>query len=98
MNSTITMEGGQRTAINKDFIPNLTLLLDLENTLLDTNVDKFISAYFKALSEFMTPVVDPDIFLSSLANATKSMIENNDPSKTLKQVFDKDFSNNSILR
>ncbi|MDK1080142.1 MAG: DinB family protein [Anaerolineae bacterium] len=94
MNSTITMEGGQRTAINKDFIPNLTLLLDLENTLLDTNVDKFISAYFKALSEFMTPVVDPDIFLSSLANATKSMIENNDPSKTLKQVFDKDFYQN----
>jgi hypothetical protein len=32
---------------------NLTLLLDLDDTLLDTNLDTFIPAYFQAFSDFL---------------------------------------------
>ena len=70
---------------------NLTLLLDLDNTLLDSNMDTFIPAYFQALSDFLKDQVEPELMLSALISGTRKMVASNDPSLTLQQVFDAEF-------
>jgi FMN phosphatase YigB (HAD superfamily) len=66
----------------------LTLLLDLDDTLLDTNMDSFIPAYFKKLSEALAGYVDPDLMLPALMGGTKLMFANEDPTRKLCEVFD----------
>jgi FMN phosphatase YigB (HAD superfamily) len=70
---------------------NYTLLFDLDDTLLDTNIESFIPAYFQAFSEYMTPYVKPEVMLPALLSATQLMMESEDPSRTLEEVFDDDF-------
>jgi FMN phosphatase YigB (HAD superfamily) len=70
---------------------NLTLLLDLDDTLLDTNLDTFIPAYFQAFSDFLKEQVEPEAMLSALMSGTRKMMESSDPSRTLQQVFDAEF-------
>jgi len=70
---------------------NLTLLLDLDDTLLDTNIDAFVPVYFQALSNFLKDQVDPKLMLSALMSGTRKMMANDDPSCTLRQVFDEVF-------
>ena len=70
---------------------NLTLLLDLDNTLLDSNMDDFVPVYFQAFSNFLKDWVSPDQMLPALIAGTRKMMVNNDPSKTLRQVFDAEF-------
>jgi HAD superfamily hydrolase (TIGR01549 family) len=69
----------------------ITMLFDLDDTLLDSNMDVFIPAYFQALSGFLADKVDPNIMLPALMSGTRMMIANNDPAKTLRQVFDAEF-------
>lgn len=69
----------------------LTLLFDLDDTLLDTNIESFIPAYFQALSKHLTPHVPADLMLPSLLAATKLMMDSADLSRTLQCVFEKDF-------
>jgi FMN phosphatase YigB (HAD superfamily) len=66
----------------------LTLLLDLDDTLLDTNMDSFIPAYFKALAGALASRVDPNLLLPALTDGTKLMFVNEDPTKRLCEVFD----------
>lgn len=70
---------------------NLTLLLDLDDTLLDSNMNDFIPAYFQALSGFLSAQVPPEAMLPALLSGTRQMMANNDPSRTLQQVFDAEF-------
>ena len=91
MNLIANAPGGERPAIDKDANMTLTLLLDLDDTLLDTNTDAFIQAYFQALSGFLAEQVKPDLMLSALMAGTRKMMTNNDPSLTLRQVFDTEF-------
>lgn len=70
---------------------SLTLLFDLDDTLLDTNIEAFIPAYFQALSEHMASHVAPGVMLPALLSATKLMMDSEDPSRTLQCVFEKDF-------
>ena len=70
---------------------NLTLLLDLDDTLLDTNLDTFIPVYIEAFSAFLKNDVDPELTLSALLSGTRKMMANSDPSRTLQQVFDAEF-------
>lgn len=70
---------------------NLTLLLDLDDTLLDTNMDAFIPNYFQALSTFLEDQVEPELMLSALMSGTRKMMANENPALTLQQVFDKEF-------
>ena len=67
---------------------SLTLLFDLDDTLLDTNIEAFVPAYFQMLSEHLTPYVSPNLMLPALVAATKRMMDNDDPSRTLEAVFD----------
>jgi len=69
----------------------LTLLLDLDDTLLNTHIESFIPAYFQALAKELTPYVAPDIMLRALMSGTKRMMESDDFSQTLEQVFNAEF-------
>lgn len=68
-----------------------TLLFDLDDTLLDTNIESFIPEYFKALSEHLSPYLSSNRFLPAMVSGINSMMETNDPSRTLENVFDDDF-------
>lgn len=70
---------------------NLTLLLDLDDTLLDTRMDAFIPAYFQALSAYLADRVEPEIMLKHLMAGTRCMLANQDPTRTLRQAFDSAF-------
>ena len=69
----------------------LTLLLDLDDTLLDTNVSVFAPAYFQALVQHLGSRVTPEIMLPALVRGTGLMNESEDPTHTLKEVFDASF-------
>jgi FMN phosphatase YigB (HAD superfamily) len=70
---------------------NLTLLLDLDDTLLGNNMNDFIPAYIQGLSGFIASKHPPERFVSILMAATQSMLKNNDPTLTLKKTFDQNF-------
>jgi len=69
----------------------LTLLLDLDDTLLNTNLDAFIPGYFQALSKDLAPRVAPEKMLRALISGTRKMSENDDFSRTLEEVFSAEF-------
>lgn len=68
-----------------------TLLFDLDDTLLDTNIESFIPAYFQALSKQLEPYVSSGVMLPALISGMNLMMENENPSRSLKDVFDEDF-------
>lgn len=69
----------------------ITLLLDLDDTLLDTNIQEFAPAYFSSLSAALADRVSPDVMLPALMGGTRAMMANTDPSLTLRQVFNDYF-------
>lgn len=68
-----------------------TLLLDLDDTLLDSNMDDFIPAYFQALSNSLKDVVSSETMIPALLGGTKRMMEKKDPRRFLFEVFDEYF-------
>ena len=68
-----------------------TLLLDLDDTLLETNTTTFFPAYLQALSGALSHLVPPETMLPALMSGTKRMMENLDPALTLREVFDAYF-------
>lgn len=70
---------------------SLTLLIDLDNTLLTNSVETFVPAYMKALSDYMAPFINPDRFFGALLAATRKMLQNRDPECYLKDAFDANF-------
>lgn len=69
----------------------LTLLLDLDDTLLQNDMGTFIPAYLQALSKCLAEKVSPDHFVKQLMRATQIMVANDRPDRTLKEVFDQTF-------
>jgi FMN phosphatase YigB (HAD superfamily) len=69
----------------------LTLLLDLDDTLIDTNLDTFVPAYFQALGQHMSGRIAPEVMLRALISGTNLMNESEDPTRTLEEVFDSRF-------
>lgn len=70
---------------------SLTLLLDLDDTLLDTNLEAFVPAYFQALSQHLAGHVPPNAMLRTLINGIHLMNENENPMHTLQEVFEAYF-------
>jgi FMN phosphatase YigB (HAD superfamily) len=68
-----------------------TLLFDLDDTLLSSNMDTFLPAYFKALAKFLSHRFEGGVLIQRLLYATQKMIGNNRPDRTLEQVFDAHF-------
>lgn len=69
----------------------ITLLFDLDDTLLDTNLDAFVPAYFQKLAGHLSSRFPPETLLKYLMLGTRAMMTNEDPTQTLSQVFDKNF-------
>ena len=69
----------------------LTLLIDLDDTLLGNSMDVFIPAYLNALGNHLSDVIQPEILVTSMLCATRAMFSNRKLDQTLKQVFDSDF-------
>ena len=67
------------------------ILLDLDDTLLENDIGKFLPAYLKALGKFMAPRIDPARLQDALMAGTQAMMNNIDPEITLQQVFDSVF-------
>jgi len=68
-----------------------TLLIDLDDTLLDNNIDTFLPAYLQALSIELAPLAEPKRLIDALIAATGKMIKNTQPDCTLKEVFEEAF-------
>jgi len=69
----------------------LMLLLDLDDTLLETNMGAFVPAYFQALSKHLAEYVQPEKMLPALMKGTELMLASEDPSQTLQEVFETYF-------
>ena len=69
----------------------LTLLLDLDDTLLDSNMDEFIPVYFQALGKAMGDFVSPEKMLKHLMIGTNEMIAHDSPDETLELLFNRNF-------
>ncbi len=67
------------------------VLFDLDDTLLGNEMNRFISAYLQALAQRMAQVSDPIVMVRTLMAATRQMVDNPKPDKTLQQVFDEAF-------
>lgn len=68
-----------------------TLLFDLDDTLLDTNLDAFLSEYFRKLALHMSGKIPPGLFTKALLASTQIMYTSKQPDKTLERVFDDNF-------
>ena len=69
----------------------LTLLLDLDYTLLDTKLDSFIPVYFQALSQHLAGRVSGEKMIHALIASMDVMNKNEDPRRTLQEVLDSEF-------
>ncbi len=68
----------------------LTILFDLDDTLLGNNINQFLPNYFKALCETISDA-PLQKFINTLMAATGKMITNEDPSRPLEAIFDENF-------
>lgn len=69
----------------------LTLLLDLDDTLLDFKMDDFVPDYFQALGNALGKHVPAEKMLKYLMQGTQSMMLADSPEDTLSETFGRDF-------
>jgi FMN phosphatase YigB (HAD superfamily) len=70
---------------------SITLLFDLDDTLLDTNLAAFVPAYFQALAKHLESSVPAEVMLRALVQGLSSMSESENPTQTMQAVFEADF-------
>lgn len=70
---------------------SLTLLLDLDDTLLQNDIDVFLPHYLKALSVHLSDRFDGDELVYKLLAATRQMVHNTNPRYTAEEAFDQVF-------
>lgn len=68
-----------------------TLLLDLDDTLLDSNLEAFLPAYFQKLAAHLAQRVPPSQLLRALSEATRRMYVSRSLNQTLEQIFSAHF-------
>ena len=69
----------------------ITLLLDLDDTLLSHSHNAFIPAYLAALGQHLSPYVDPDKMVPTLLAATRQMMVGGTMERTLEETFSAAF-------
>jgi len=69
----------------------LTLLLDLDDTLLGNSMESFVPAYLQALARCLSPYTEPTQMVQTLLAATRQMVKNTLPGHTLEKTFDAAF-------
>lgn len=70
---------------------SLTLLVDLDDTLLLNSMEQFLPAYLNAISSHLAPALNPKDVLQGLMAGTREMVKNERPDRTLKEAFDSVF-------
>lgn len=70
--------------------PKSLILLDLDNTLLKNDMDRFVPVYLKKLASSLLDWPQETIIQNVLAG-TRKMVENSLPSQTLEDIFDQYF-------
>lgn len=68
-----------------------TVLFDLDGTLLDLDMDKFLPIYFNALTPRFNHLIKPEEIISQLLASTEVMIMNKDPKLTNQDAFMQEF-------
>ncbi len=69
----------------------LTLLLDLDDTLIVNPINAFLEAYLKAFAKHLNGKIDPNRFVQQLLASTEVMIRNDSAAQTLEGAFDASF-------
>ena len=69
----------------------VTILFDLDDTLLSTNMNHFLPGYFGLLGKALNHLGSPEKITQQIQFAVRKMNANTDPQKTLKEVFDIHF-------
>jgi len=69
----------------------LTVLFDLDDTLLLTNMDRFMPAYFEILGQALSHLGSQEKITEQIHHAVEKMVSNQNPELTLKEVFDSHF-------
>lgn len=67
------------------------ILLDLDNTLLQNDMETFVPAYLSALAGFVAAHFPPETFIRHLLRATDAVVAHTDTTRTNMQVFDEAF-------
>ncbi len=65
----------------------LTLLIDLDDTLLDNPMESFLPAYTQALGKHLADLLPPGEMIAALMEGTRQMFANQRPDRTLETVF-----------
>lgn len=63
------------------------VLFDLDDTLLENNMDRFLAHYLPMLAEYMGDLVDPDLFVRELLASTQIMLAHQDTSVSNEEAF-----------
>jgi FMN phosphatase YigB (HAD superfamily) len=69
----------------------LTILLDLDDTLISNDIDAFLKSYFTTLGEAFSPYVQPPIMMAAMQKAVAAMLKKQFPGGTLEETFDRIF-------
>lgn len=69
----------------------ITLLVDLDDTLLSNDMGVFIPAYLRALGKHMAEYAEPETLIAQLLASTQQMLQNDRLDRTLKGTFDASF-------
>lgn len=69
----------------------LTVLFDLDDTLLNTNTGEFLPAYFNGLGQALADLGSQETIIKQIRFAVGKMVENQDPSRFLREVFAENF-------
>jgi len=70
---------------------SLTLLFDLDDTLLANDIEGFLPRYLEAFSQVIAGTIEPGRFVKALLAGTKRMLENQQADCTLQDVFEETF-------
>lgn len=63
------------------------VLFDLDGTLVDVDMNRFVPVYLRCLTGYMSAHVDPGLAVKSLHNAVAAMFANRDSSRTLESLL-----------
>lgn len=67
------------------------ILFDLDGTLLGNQMDAFLPAYFKAITDYMAHMIPPDRLIAEVMAGTRAMNANDGTGPTNKETFERIF-------
>ena len=67
--------------------PRATVLLDLDDTLLQNDMGRFLPAYFREIESWLAETIPGDDIMTAFLEASQLMLVNDRPDRTLADVF-----------